>query len=104
MTRKEFENTAFYRGQPAFCSAIIGNEIFPVKIIGVNYYESVIVMDYEGIEYTKAFRFVELKMPDPLTILREILRRMNSATGEPTACRLDPDLIEQVKKLFEDEK
>ena len=37
-------------------------------------------------------------------ILREILRRIADPTGEPTACRLDPDLLEKVKRLFEDEQ
>lgn len=37
-------------------------------------------------------------------ILREILRRIADPTGEPTACRLDPDLLEKVKRLFENEQ
>ena len=46
--------------------------------------------------------FIELI--NPLAILREILRRINSATGEPTACRLDPDLQEQIEKMIKDER
>lgn len=100
MTAEQFENAAFYVGQKAIFDGIL-----PVEVIGFsNSLMKVTVKAKDVGAKHISCEFIELLHPDPRSILREIMRRMNSATGEPTACRLDPDLMEQVKKLFEDEK
>lgn len=100
MTAEQFENAAFYNRQKAIFDGIL-----PVSISAVDFDEFRVVAKTPSNQgKIIPVEFIELLHPDPLTILREIMRRMNSATGEPTACRLDPDLMEQVKKLFEDEK
>jgi len=100
MTAEQFENAAFYASQRA-----IYHGIAAVKIVGFSQPKQSFAIEIENGDIRQvALEAVELMHPDPLTILREILRRMNSATGEPTACRLDPDLLEQVKKLFEHEQ
>ena len=100
MSAEQFENAAFYVGQKAIFDGIL-----PVEVIGFsNSLMKVTVKAKDVGAKHISCEFIELLHPDPRSILREILRRMNSATGEPTACRLDPDLLEQVKKLFEHEQ
>lgn len=100
MTRDEFLKMSFYKGQKF---KIVETE--EVKILEkVDTINGILWLSSAGWVGTSKIKDVVLVSPDPLAILREIMRRMNSATGEPTACRLDPDLMEQVKKLFEDEQ
>lgn len=91
---------SFYKGQK-FEIVETGEVEILEKVDTIN---CILWLSFAGWVRTVGIKDVVPLSPDPLTVLREIVRRMNSATGEPTACRLDPDLMEQVKKLFEDEK
>lgn len=100
MTREEFESAAFFKGQKAIFDGIL-----PVSISAVDFDEfRIVAKTPSNQDKIIPFAIIELFSPDPLAILREILRRIADPTGEPTACRLDPDLLEKIKRLFENEQ
>ena len=97
MTQTEFERTAFHKGQPAIFDGLI-----PVQIFGVDFDKGeVFVVTVDGNAKWVSRDFIELLHPDPLSLLREIHKRIDGdPMGEGWQTRLDADLWEQLKKLI----
>ena len=101
MTKEQFDRTAFFKGQRATLDT--PEEKIPVKIERVDaggvYGFIQVSGTHEGESF---FRYVppslvELQTPCPLSILREIHRRMNDVFGEGSQCRLDRDIYELIE-------
>lgn len=104
MTKEQFKNTAFFKGQLATLDTPDGK--IPVKIERVEVGGISSFIEISGKENGKAFfRYVdcgliELEMPCPLAILREIQRRINDTFGEGSQCRLDSDIEKQIAEIL----
>lgn len=104
MTKEQFKNTAFFKGQLATLDTPDGE--IPVKIESVEVGGSSSFIQISGIEKGKHFfeyvdcGLIELETPCPLAILREIQRRINDTFGEGSQCRLDSDIEKQIAETL----
>jgi len=99
MTKEHFEQTAFFKGQRAIFDGILA-----VEIVGFSKLRRTVTIQAGGDTREVGIEFVELLTPDPLTICREILRRLNDPLNEGYQTRLDSDLRGQIEKLFKNEQ
>lgn len=104
MTKEQFNKTAFFKGQRAMLDTHEGK--IPVKIENVEVGGVSGFIQVSGIEKGKPFfryvdcSLIELETPCPLSILREIARRVTDVLGDGSQCRLDDDVWEQVKETL----
>lgn len=100
MTKEQFNNTAFFKGQLATLDT--PKEKIPVKIENVEVGGRSAYIQVSGTHDGESFfryvppSLVELQTPCPLSILREIRRRMNDVFGEESNCRVDSDIDEWI--------
>lgn len=100
MTKEQFKNTAFFKGQLATLDTNDGK--IPVEIENVDIGGRSRHIQVKGNQNGKVFfryvdcSLIELKTPCPLAILREMHRRMNDVFGEESNCRVDSDIDEWI--------